>query len=191
MVVVDLSQSEKSMQQKWFVLDPLHMLVAVPDKQHLKNGRLLSVAPLFSTTAHTDPTNRRQLVVRCCSDGAVGLMDPIPRDELTPSQEAQAALRCSRRARATWWKLVLLFEKEACCVQALTHINSRQASLREECRSNFFSELFSASPTSISADDDDGDGDSSGGAAIYTRPVPKLPASEYLNGIVRSEVTMA
>ena len=180
-----------------FVLDPLHMLVAVPDKQHLKNGRLLSVAPLFSCSAHTDPANRRQLVVRCCSDVAVGLMDPLPGAELTPSQEAQAALRCSRRARATWWKMVLLFEKEACCVHALTHINSRQASLREECRSNFFSELFSASPTSTSADDGGGggggggDNDGDGGAAIYTRPAPKLPASEYLNGIVRSEVAMA
>ena len=142
-------QPEKSTQQKWFVVDPLHLLLAVPDKVHLHKGRLLTVAPLFSTTAHTHEQHPNRLVVRCCSDAAIGLADSVPCGDLAASQAVQAVLPGTRRAKATWWKLVIRFDKEDNCVRALQHINGRQAALRGECKANLMQVLL-ASPAEIS-----------------------------------------
>jgi len=47
LVLLSLTQaSYKDLTQKWFVLDPTLVLVAIPDKSSLNHGKLLSVAPL-------------------------------------------------------------------------------------------------------------------------------------------------
>lgn len=67
LVLLSLTQaSYKDLTQKWFVLDPTLVLVAIPDKSSLNHGKLLSVAPLMHTTAAVDPKARRQLFVTVC-----------------------------------------------------------------------------------------------------------------------------
>lgn len=76
--------SGKDISQKWFLIDPQLILIAVPDKQSLNIGRVLTVAPIFSTIAFMDPnTSKRHLTLLFLTDHPIGLADPILTSDLS------------------------------------------------------------------------------------------------------------
>jgi len=72
----------KDLTQKWFVVDPLLLLVAVPEKSSLNHGKLLSVLPLLNTVANVDRRSRRHLVLQCAVASS------------PPSESGAAAANC-------------------------------------------------------------------------------------------------
>lgn len=163
---LSLSQPTKELTQKWFLIDPQLLLLAIPDKQSVNNGRVLAVAPLFTTTAFIDPsTSKRHLTLFFLSDHPIGLADAIL--DVPPEYSNQIVIGTRRGHKTTeqtgrqatspvpntnvvgmskWWKLVVLFETEAMCLHACEHVNSRRNALRAVRRRRLLRTIITCPP---------------------------------------------
>lgn len=154
------------------MIDPQLFLLAVPDKQSVVHGRVLAVAPLFTTTAFIDPsTSKRHLTLLFLSDRPIGLADAVI--DVSPEYASQIVIGTRRGHQTTtegghgagrqatspvpssgtgsigmskWWKLVVLFETEAMCLHACDHVNSRRNALRSVRRRRLLRTIITCPP---------------------------------------------
>jgi hypothetical protein len=171
-----ITQPTKELSQKWFLIDPQLILIAVPDRQSVNNGRVLTVAPLFTTTAFIDPTtSKRHLTLLFLSDHPIGQAEVVT--DVSPEFSNQIVIGTRRGHRTSsseqssrqvtspiptgggvgggaigmskWWKLVVLFETEAMCLHACEHVNSRRNALRSVRRRRLLRTIITSPPATL------------------------------------------